>query len=139
MSSPGQRRGNCGHAMASFDSHSHCTRCKDKGKGKDVCVDNPQSSDCQICKSFTSEQRQQLATPSYKIKKEKREARKLDSSPSKDSETLVDPANVSVIAPVDSQGSVKSPASVAPPDKKAKKDKLILQNWIKSGRIVSIV
>ena len=31
--------------------------------------------------------------------------------------------NVSVIAPVDSQASVKSPASVAPPDKKAKKDK----------------
>ena len=82
-----------------------------------------QSSDCQICKSYTPEQCQQLATPSYKIKKEKREARKLDSSPSKDSETLVDPANVSVIAPVDSQGSVKSPASVAPPDKKAKKDK----------------
>ena len=104
-------------------THSHCARCRDKGKGKYACVENPQSSDCQICKSFTPEQRQQLATPSHKIKKEKREARKLDSSPSKDSETLVDPANMSVIAPVDSQGPVKSPASVASPDKKAKKDK----------------
>ena len=78
MSSPGQHRGNCGHAMATFDTHSHCARCRDKGKGKDFCVENPQSSDCQICKSFTPEQHQQLATPSYKIKKEKREAKKLD-------------------------------------------------------------
>ena len=31
MSSPGQRRGSCGHAMAGFDSHSKCARCRDKG------------------------------------------------------------------------------------------------------------
>ena len=110
MSSPGQRRAN----------NSHSTHCRDKGKGKDICVENPQSSDCQICKSFPP----QLATPSYKIKKEKREAKKLDSSPPpKDSEALVDPASVSVIGAVGDQGTVKSPASVAPPDKKAKKDK----------------
>ena len=57
--------------MANFDSRSQCAHCRDKGKGKDFCVENPQSSDCQICKSFTPEQRQQLATPSYKVKKEK--------------------------------------------------------------------
>ena len=95
--------------MANFDSHSHCARCRDKGKGMEFCVENPQSSDCQICKSFTPEQRQQLATPSYKIKKEKQEAKKLDSSPHKNSEALVDPATVSVIGAVDDQGSVKSP------------------------------
>ena len=32
MSSPGQRRGNCGHVKASFDSHTHCAHCRDKGK-----------------------------------------------------------------------------------------------------------
>ena len=32
MSSPGQRRGKCGHVMANFDTHSHCARCRDKGK-----------------------------------------------------------------------------------------------------------
>ena len=32
MSSPGQRPGSCGHAMAGFDSHSKCARCRDKGR-----------------------------------------------------------------------------------------------------------
>ena len=59
--------------MANFDTRSHCARCREKGK--DFCVENPQSSDCQRCNAFTSEQRQQLATPSYRLKKEKREAK----------------------------------------------------------------
>ena len=33
MSSPGQRQGSCGHAMAGFDTHSKCARCRDKGLG----------------------------------------------------------------------------------------------------------
>ena len=122
MSSPGQRRGKCGHVMANFDIHSHCARCRDKRKGKEPCVSDPQTSDCQICNSLTSEQLQQLSTPSYKIKKEKREAKLADSIPSQDSEQLVDPSSVSVIGVVDGQGSVKSPAPVPPPDKKPKKD-----------------
>ena len=40
-----------------------------------------------------------------------------------DSEALVDPATVSVIGAVDEQGTVKSPASAAPPEKKPKKEK----------------
>ena len=122
MSSPGQRRGKCGHVMVNFDTHSHCARCRDKGKGKEPCVSDPQTSDCQICNSLTSEQLQQLSTPSYKIKKEKREAKLSDSTPSQDSEQLVDPSSVSVIGVIDGQGSVKSPAPVPPPDKKPKKD-----------------
>ena len=122
MSSPGQRRGKCGHIMANFDTHSHCARCRDKGKGKEPCVSDPQTSDCQICNNLTSEQLQQLSTPSYKIKKEKREAKLSDSTPSQDAEQLVDPSSVSVIGVVDGQGSVKSPAPVPPPDKKPKKD-----------------
>ena len=122
MSSPGQRRGKCGHVMANFDTHSHCARCRDKGKGKEPCVSDPQTSDCQICNSLTSEEHQQLATPSYKLKKEKREAKLADSTSSQDSEQLVDPSSVSVIGVVDRQGSVKSPAPVPPPDKKPKKD-----------------
>ena len=93
--------------MANFDTHSHCARCRDKGKGKEPCVSDPQTSDCQICNSLTFEQHQQLATPSYKLKKEKREAKLTDSTPSQDSEQ---------------QGSVKSPAPVPPPDKKPEKD-----------------
>ena len=81
MASPGQRRGKCGHAMALFDTHSHCARCREKGKGQDFCVENPQSSDkCPICQSFTAEQILQISTPAYKIKKEKREAKTTDST-----------------------------------------------------------
>ena len=88
MSSPGQRRGKCGHVMANFDTHSHCAPCRDKGKGKEPCVSDPQTSNCQICNSLTSDQCQQLATPSYKIKKEKREAKLTEPTPSQDSEHL---------------------------------------------------
>ena len=122
MSSPGQRRGKCGHVMANFDTHSHCARCRDKGKGKEPCVSDPQTSDCQICNSLTSEQLQQLSTPSYKLKKEKHVAKLIDSTPSQDSDQLVDPSSMSVIGVIDGQGSVKSPAPVPPPDKKPKKD-----------------
>ena len=45
MASPGQRRGKCGHAMALFDTHTHCARCREKGKGQDFCVENPTSAD----------------------------------------------------------------------------------------------
>ena len=106
MSSPGQRRGKCGHVMANFDTHSHCARCRDKGKGKEPCVSDPQTSNCQIYNNLKSDQRQQLATPSYKLKKEKREAKLTEPAPSQDSEQLVDPSNVSVIGVIDAQGSV---------------------------------
>ena len=116
MASPGQRRGKCGHAMALFDTHTHCERCREKGKGQDFCVENPNSADkCPICITFTSDQRLQLATPAYKIKKEKREAKAADSTPSKETEEFVDPASVAVIGAIDSQGTVKTSASAPPP------------------------
>ena len=86
MSSPGQRRGTCGHVMASLDSHLACACCS-----------------------------LQLSTPSYKIKKDKREAKKLESTPSKDTESLVNPSDVAILGAVDLQGTVKSPPTVAPP------------------------
>ena len=63
-----------------------------------------------------------MATPSYKLKKETREAKKLETdSNTQDTESLVDPSAVSVIGPVDGSSTVKSPS--LPPEKKAKKDK----------------
>ena len=56
MSSPGQRKRTCGHVMASFDSHLACASCRDEGKGKDPCVEKP-DSECQICLAFSPEQR----------------------------------------------------------------------------------
>ena len=112
MSSPGQRRGTRGHAMANFDSHLACACCRDKGKGKDPCVEK--HVECTICNNFSPEQRLQLSTPSYKIIKDKQEAKKLESTPSKDTESLVDPSVVAVLGAVDKQGTVKSPPTVAP-------------------------
>ena len=54
MSSPVQHRGGCGHAMANFDSHAFCARCREKCKGTDDCVKNPNTSDCKICYALTS-------------------------------------------------------------------------------------
>ena len=121
MSSPGQKRGSCGHAMVSFDGHSFCAHCRDKGK--DPRIETP-ANDCKFCLALTPEQLAQLATPSYKLKKEKPEARKLEATPSKDSKnsTLVDPSTFVVIGAVSESGTVTSPTPVVP-EKKTKKDK----------------
>ena len=118
MSSPGQKRGSCGHAMASFDGHAFCARCREKGKGEEPCIANKDTVDCNLCNAFTPEQRAQISTPSYKIKKEKREAKRLDSTQPTDE--LVDPSSVSVIGVVSRTSIAKSPV---PPEKKPKKDK----------------
>ena len=64
--------------MAGFDLHSVCARCRDKKKGKDPCVEVPPSF-CSHCDSLSAEQKAQLSTPSYKIKKEKRDAKSSNS------------------------------------------------------------
>ena len=118
--------------MAIFDQHAYCARCREKNKGKDPCVESKDTTSCKFCSAFTPEQLAQISTPSYKIKKEKREARKsVTATPTKDSSELVDPASVSVIGVVGQEGStlptdsVKSPPSSSmPPEKKAKKEKV---------------
>ena len=67
------------------------------------------------------EQRAQLATPSYKLKKEKRDAKRVDNSTPTEDIALVDPASVSVIGAVGGAASSQSPS--VPPEKKTKKDK----------------
>ena len=57
MSSPGQKRGSCAHAMESFDGHAFCARCREKGKATEPCVANKEATDCKFCNSFTPEQR----------------------------------------------------------------------------------
>ena len=67
MASPGQKRGTCGHIVALIDAHSKCARCHEKGLGTDNCVQN---KDCEICSTFTVEQKKQLATITYRACKE---------------------------------------------------------------------
>ena len=96
--------------MAGFNFHSICARCRDKKKGQDPCVEKP-GSDCCHCNALTSEQLAQLSTPSYTIKKEKRESKSstpANNPPSSDntlSPTLVVLALVSVVGVVDGQST----------------------------------
>ena len=111
--------------MAGFDPHSVCARCCDKKKGQDPCVEKPDSV-CVRCNALSPEHLAQLSTPSYKLKKEKQEAKSSIPSrePSTDtlSPTLVDPALVSVVGVVDGQSTSRSPGLSAPPEKKRKSD-----------------
>ena len=98
MASPGQRKGACGHIMASFDRNLRCARCRDKGLGDDPCISK---LPCEFCDLLTPEQVIQLATPTYKIRKKKEKSK----------ETLCDPASVTVVAQVEPQDSVPAVSS----------------------------
>ena len=99
MSSQGQKRCTCGQVMAIFDGHLKCARCRDKGVGEDNCV---LKKDCPICKAFTPEQVQQLATPTYRERKNKdKKTVSAYTTP-----TLVDPLHVSVLGKVDGEKAV---------------------------------
>ena len=106
MASPGdkkgQRKGSCGHIMAAFDLHEKCARCRDKRIVEDNCVlDKP----CPICDGFSDAQRELLATPSYRIRKDKKAG------------LLVSPKEVTVISSVDTEPTFQSPSgpSAQPP------------------------
>ena len=87
--------------MASFESHLRCARCREKGAGSDPCVQG--KDDCAACLLLTPEQRKQLATPTYKLRKEKKS--------SKSTDVLIDSSQVSVVGPVDLNQSVASAVS----------------------------
>ena len=109
MASPGQSRGTCGHAMALFDSHPKCAHCCEKGVESDACVEK---RPCQICDSFSEEQKKQLATPTYRVRKELQKKT--------DSPLLIDPADVTVLGQVESKGETSSDRGETP-SKKSKK------------------
>ena len=116
MSSPSQKHGSCG-----FDSHCFCARCREKGKGSDPCISH---LDWNTCNSLTEEQRIQLSTSSYRLKKEKRDSKKVSDTPKQDSSSsLIDPSTVTVVGAVDDHGIVKSPGSSSDKKKNQNVDK----------------
>ena len=98
--------------MALFDNHKKCALCREKGVGDDPCV---KKQDCQICKAFTPFQILQLATPTYKARKERGEQKKSEAS-SDATPTLVDPSDVTLLGRV----STDKPSSVASTPKQKK-------------------
>ena len=85
-------------------------RCREKGKGSDRCVSK---NDCNSCNILSEDQRLQLSTPSYRLKKEKRDLKKSADTPKQDStsSSLIDPSSVTVVGVVDDQGILQSPGS----------------------------
>ena len=100
MASPGnlkgQRRGTCGHAMAAFDLHEKCARCRDKKMGEDPCV---KGLECVICEGFSDSQRETLSTLAYKIRKDRK------------SGALVSLKDVTVINSVEMEGHASPPSA----------------------------
>ena len=98
-------------------------------------MENKGTTDCNFCLASTPEQRAQISTLSYKLRKEKWEAKKAETAtPTKDTSELVDSASVSVIWVVGQQESVKSPStSSEPPEKKSKKKNLNLASKAKKS------
>ena len=113
MSSPGQKNGTCCHIMALFDGHLKCARYTDKGVGDDLCV---LKHNCPIGRAFTPEQILQLATPTYRERKNKE--KNVSASPTP---TLVDPSHVRVLGRVDGEKTVKKSETLA--GKKKRNDK----------------
>ena len=114
MSSPGQKRRTCDHVMATFDVHLKCARCRDKGVGEDNCV---LKKACPICKAFTSEEIQQLATPTYRDRKNK-DKKMVSSSPTP---TFVHPSHVSILGKVEGEKATFRSDSHKPSPRSSKK------------------
>ena len=92
-----------------YSTHTKCAHCRDKGVGQDDCV---LKKDCSIYNSLTAEQKLQLATPTYKARKEK-ELQKKATSPS-----LVDPSTVTVVGKVESDKGDSGDRGETPKKKK---------------------
>ena len=119
MASSGQRKGSCGHIMASFYTRVRCARCREKGARSDLCVQG--KDDFAACLLLTPEQRKQLATPTYKLQKEMKSSK---------SDVLIDLSQVSVVGPVDLNQSVaSSPSNVSLEDSFKKELSDLKDEW----------
>ena len=108
MSSPGQKRGTCGHVMAVFDNHRKCAGCRDKGVGDNPCV---KKQECKICQALTPVQLKQLSTPTNQSRKEHDLKKSSSDSPASATLIIVDPADVSVLGQVHKESDGSLPAS----------------------------
>ena len=88
-----------------------CAHCRDKGVGDDPCV---LKKECDVCKRFTPDQIQQLSTPTYRERRDKK------ATASSSAPTLVDPAHVSVLGKVE-KVKASQPQSTPTTAKKTKR------------------
>ena len=61
----------CGHIMLGFDTHRYCFKCRESGKGDDLCT---LKKDCLLCIAFSEDQKRKLAEKLSKGKKSLKES-----------------------------------------------------------------
>ena len=116
--------------MAMFDGHLKCARCRDKGEGDEPCI----LKVCPICKAFTAEQVQKLATPTYRTRKEK-EQKKTAGTSKTSTGAVTQPAEVftgasHVQATRDIATSMTATQPVEAPDTKRESAASMTAAWI---------
>ena len=92
--------------------------------------------DCPICEAFTAEEVQQLATPTYRTRKEKEQKKTVATSPVMSTPTLVDPTEVKLLGRVERgrvteetpAGKKNRPDESPKPSKKKSSSKLTAQD-----------
>ena len=99
MSSPGQKRGTCGHVMAVFDGHLKCARCRDKGVGRQSMCPQERLSNLQ---GVYSRAESSAFHPTYRDRKNKDKKVSASTTP-----TLVDPSHVNVLGLVNREKTAK--------------------------------
>ena len=70
-SASGQKRGVCGHAMASFNPHEWCARCREKVTGSDPCVRGEEP--CKYCVSLPRNKYLHFLFPNIKLEGKRRQ------------------------------------------------------------------
>ena len=61
----------CGHMLLGFDNHRYCFKCRESGKGDDLCT---LKKDCLLCIAFSEDQKRKLTEKLSKGKKSLKES-----------------------------------------------------------------
>ena len=65
-----KKSSSCGHLMPGWDNHKYCFKCREAGKGDDLCA---LKKDCLLCASFSEDQKCKLNSKHSKGKKSVKE------------------------------------------------------------------
>ena len=65
-----KKSSSCGHLMPGWDNHRYCFKCREAGKGDDLCA---LKKDCLLCASFSEDQKRKLNSKHSKGKKSVKE------------------------------------------------------------------
>ena len=107
----------CGHLMPSFDTHRYCFKCRESGKGDDLCT---HKKGCLLCVMFSEDQKRKLAEKLSKGKKSgketalQKEKDKIDDSILDEEDSSIGVSSHSVVAGQSSGSNNQALAAILP-------------------------